>query len=64
MRIIITLLLVVAGAGYACWTFVATFVWDSGSVAQFAFATAFGWLVLYDLWKLWLARAAPMAESA
>jgi hypothetical protein len=55
MRMIAALLLIVAGALYSYWAFLATFVWDTGTPTQWVFVTAFGWLICYDLWHRFVA---------
>jgi hypothetical protein len=58
MRFLASAALVVAGALFAYWAFLATFVWTSGSLIEWAFVTAFGWLIGYDVWDRFVARGA------
>jgi hypothetical protein len=55
MRIVAAFLIIVAGSLFTYWTFLELFVRGAGTPAEWAFATAFGWLVCHDVWQRFVA---------
>jgi hypothetical protein len=56
MRAVAALLLITAGSLFTYWTFMELFVAGSGTPVEWAFATAFGWLVCHDVWQRFFGR--------
>jgi hypothetical protein len=56
MRVVAALLLIAAGSLFSYWIFMELFVAGSGTPVEWAFATAFGWLVCHDLWQRFFGR--------
>jgi hypothetical protein len=57
MRILAALLLIGAGSLFTYWAFLETIVSGRGAELEWAFVTAFGWLICHDVWQRFFGRA-------
>jgi hypothetical protein len=64
MRVLAAILLGAAGLLFSYWAFLATFVWDSGTLTQWVFVTAFGWLMCLDVWTRFFSRSSGRRRPA